>query len=70
MQAEVQSKARTIENNRTLVNTAQRTRNTLNPEGLKLSDLLAQNDQKQARLEELSKQHPELQQVFCQDAVF
>ena len=70
LQAEIRTKTSTIEKNKNNVAAAQRLRDRVNPEGLKQNDFFAQIDQKQARLEELSKQYPELQQVIWPNAVF
>ena len=70
LQAEVQTKATTIEKNKGTVGVASRIQAALNSEGLKVNEFIAQSHQKQARLEELDKLHPELQQVFSCSAVF
>ena len=66
LQAEVQSKAALIEKQKQNVSTAQRINKALNPNKLKIEELLSQINQKLARLDELNKAHPELQQVFQQ----
>lgn len=63
-QAEIQSKGATIEKQKGNVNTAIKIQKALNPEKLKLPEFLARSAEKQACLDELSKLHPELQQVF------
>lgn len=70
LQAEIQTKAATIEKNKGTVGVASRIQAALNSEGLKVNEFIAQSHQKQARLDELSKLHPQLQQVFCCSAVF
>lgn len=66
LQAEVQSKAATIEKQRQNVSNAQRILRDLNTSKLKIDDFVSQTKQKLARLDELNKAHPDLQQVFQQ----
>ena len=69
LQAEVQTKVATIDKQKNNVAVAQRLSKAFNPQKMKIDDIVAQHDQRQRRLEELSKRHPELQQVFLQTAV-
>lgn len=63
LQAENQAKSATMEKQKGNVANAIRIQKALNPDKLKLPEFLAQSDEKQKRLDELSKLHPELQQV-------
>lgn len=69
LQAENQTKTATMEKQKGNVAVAIKIQKALNPEKLKLPEFLAQRAEKQERLDELSKLHPELQQVFWQSIV-
>lgn len=63
LQAEVQAKVAHHEKHRQSVANAQKLNQSLNRNKLKIDDFIAQSEMKMARLDELEKSHPKLQQV-------
>ena len=65
MQADMEQRAQLIKRQKANVDAARNVQQLFNPDGLKLADWKAQLTNKLARLDDLNKSHPELEQVCC-----
>ena len=68
-QADLRTKTGSIEKNKALVQNAQRISKAFNPDKLKIDVAVTQLEQRTARLNDLNRLHPELQQVLLKSCV-